>query len=67
MVDTVTFNNILFRVMSGNLSFIFDRPIMCKTVKNMDQLDNSSWYYKVVLLPDWSVENMNPDITQYWM
>jgi len=48
MVDTVTFNNILFRVMSGNLSFIFDRPIMCKTVKNMDQLDNSSWHYLVL-------------------
>jgi len=30
--------------MSGNLSFIFDRPITCKTVKYIDQSHNSSWH-----------------------
>jgi hypothetical protein len=28
--------------MSGNQSFIFDHPIICKTVKYNDQLDNIS-------------------------
>jgi len=26
----------------GNISFIFDHPIICKTVKFIDQWDNSS-------------------------
>jgi len=29
--------------MTSNLSLIFDRPIICKTVKYIDQSDNSSW------------------------
>jgi len=29
--------------MSGNLSFLFDRPIIWMTVKYIDQLDNISW------------------------
>jgi hypothetical protein len=59
--DTLTSNNILFGVMSGNLSFTFDHSIKlwytyikqhsvrghdcsikCKTVKSIDQSDNSS-------------------------
>jgi len=29
--------------MSRNLSVIFDRPIVCKTVQCIDQLDKCSW------------------------
>ena len=39
--DTLTSNNILFEVTSCNLPFIFDRPMICKTVKYIDQSDNS--------------------------
>jgi len=41
--DILTSNNILFRVMSCNLSFIFDCPFICKTVKYIDQSDHCSW------------------------
>ena len=44
--------------MSGNLSFIFDRPIICKTLKYIDQS-----VLKSMLKADWSVENMNHDMT----
>jgi hypothetical protein len=48
---TLTSTNIPFEVMLCNLSFIFDHPIVCKTVKFTDQLDNRSWhvlrFYKV--------------------
>jgi hypothetical protein len=38
--DTLTYNSIQLKVVSaGNLSFFFD----CKTVKYIDQSDNSSW------------------------
>ena len=52
-----------FGVMSGNLTFIFDNPIICKLVKYIDHSDNS--FYRVpglrfkTLIADWSVENMN--------
>ena len=36
---TLTSNDILLGIMSGNLSLIFDCPIICKTI---DQSDNSS-------------------------
>jgi len=38
--DTITS---LFGFMSGKLSFIFDYPIICKTFKYINQLDNSYW------------------------
>jgi hypothetical protein len=60
--------------MLGDLSFIFDRPIKCKTVKYTDQLDNSSWNVLgfdtlrfIRLIADWSVENIKPDMTPYRM
>jgi len=70
--DTVPSNNILFWVTSRNLSFILsvDCPIICKTVKYIDKSDNS--YLCVLsfdtsrfiwLIADWSVENMNTDVT----
>jgi len=31
-------------VMSRNLSFIYDCPIISKTVKYIDQSDNDSWH-----------------------
>ena len=40
--DTLTSNNILFGVMSCNLSLIFDRGIIFKIVKYIDQSDNIS-------------------------
>jgi hypothetical protein len=49
--------------MSGELLFIFDRLIICKTVKYINQSDDSSWHAKSRLTADWSVENMNPDMT----
>jgi hypothetical protein len=40
--DTLTSNNILFGVMSCNLSFIIDHPIASKAVKYIDKSHNSS-------------------------
>ena len=64
---TLTSNNIMFEVMSCNLSFIFDHPIVCKTVKHIDQSENSSWPVLVFntlrfsrLIADWSVEIYEP-------
>jgi hypothetical protein len=48
--------------MSCNLSFIFDCPIICKTVKYINKLDNSYWYIYSQVIAEWSVENMNHDI-----
>jgi len=59
--------------MSGNLSFIFDRPIICKTIKYMyvDQSGIISWrvfgFKKYRLAADWSVEDMNSDMPPIWM
>ena len=56
--------------MSCYLSFNLNLPIICKTVKYIGQSDDSSWHELVIdtyrfssLIPDWLVENMNPDIT----
>jgi hypothetical protein len=56
--------------MSCYLSFNLNLPIICKTVKYIGQSDNSSWHELVIdtyrfssLIPDWLVENMNPDMT----
>ena len=40
--DTLASNNILFGVMPCNLSLIFDRQIICKIVKYIDQSDTIS-------------------------
>jgi hypothetical protein len=50
--DILISNNIPFWVMSYNLSFIFDCPIICKTVKYIDQSDNISWQYSVLIPKD---------------
>jgi hypothetical protein len=39
---TIYYNNISYEVMSVNISFIFDSPFICKTVKYIDQSVNSS-------------------------
>jgi hypothetical protein len=36
--NTLTSGTISFRVMLANLSFIFDRPIIYKTVKDIDNV-----------------------------
>ena len=36
LCDTLTSNNIQLVIMSCNLSFNFDRPIICKKVKRVD-------------------------------
>jgi hypothetical protein len=41
--DVLTYTYIPFEVMSCNHSFIFDRPIIYKTVKYVGQSYNSSW------------------------
>ena len=50
--DILTSNNILFWVMSGNLSFIFHRPIICKTIKYIDQSDTVLDVYSVFIPND---------------
>ena len=56
--------------MSGNLSFIFDHPIIWKT----DKWTNSSKHMFSFKSPrlgrlnaDWSARNMTPDVTPYWI
>ena len=51
--------------MSGTLSFISDRPNICKTCKYIDLKTannmycfDTSWFS--MLIVDWSVENMTP-------
>ena len=54
-------NNKTLGVTSGKISFIFDRPIICKTVKYIDQSDKKS---SSRLIPDWSLENMTSNMAQ---
>jgi hypothetical protein len=54
--------NISSGVMSARLSFIFDHPIIRKTVKYIDQSNNSQHelsFNTGKLITDWSVENRN--------
>jgi len=67
--DTLTSNKIPFGGMSYNMSFIFNRPIMCKTLIYIEQLDCIYWWVLSFdtlrfsrLVADWSVENVNPDV-----
>jgi capsular polysaccharide biosynthesis protein len=60
--------------MPCNLLFIFDRQIICKTVKYIVESDNSSWcvlgFDNLIFsrrIIDWSVENMNLDMTPHGM
>ena len=62
------------RLVSCDLSFIFNCPIICKTVKYSDHLDNSSCHVLGLIPKDlasyrliagWSVRSMNPDVTSY--
>ena len=50
--DTLTSNNIPFGVMSCNISFIFECPIICKTVKYVYQLDTALGVYSVLISTD---------------
>ena len=58
-------------VKSCNLLSIFDRPIIYKTVDYIDNWTTALGVYLVLiyiisrLIADWSVENMNLDVTQY--
>ena len=56
--NTLIFINSPLVTISGNLSFIFDRPIICKTLKYIDQS-----VLKGMLKADWSVGNMSHDMT----
>ena len=58
--------------MSGTLSFISDRPNICKTCKYIDLKTannmycfDTSWFS--MLIVDWSVENMTPNVITYRM
>jgi hypothetical protein len=60
--------------MSRNISFIFDHPIICRTVIVIDQSDNSAWcvldfdskrFQRHIAV--WFVNNMNPDVTPHGM
>jgi len=42
-VESLTNNNIWFVVVSSNFSFIFERPVISKTIKHIDKWDNSAW------------------------
>jgi len=70
--DTLTSNDDPFGVKSCNLALIFDQPIISKTVKYINQSDNSSC--RIIgsctlrmcrLLANVSVENMNPGVNLY--
>ena len=45
-------NDIHLGVILCNLSFIFDHPTICKTVKHIDQSDNSSWHVLCYDIPN---------------
>jgi hypothetical protein len=47
--NTLSSNNIPFGGMSCDLSFFFDRPIICQSVNYIDHTDNNSrfWYLKI--------------------
>ena len=58
--------------MPGNLLFIFDHPIICRTFEHtyIDQSDDSSkhvlHFYTANfgrVVADWSIENMTPNMT----
>ena len=64
--DLLTSNSIMYEVMSGDLSFIFNCPIKERQLKYIDQLDNSSqsvlalkYFQDLEGVTDWSVENLN--------
>jgi hypothetical protein len=48
--------------MSGNLPFIFDRPIIFKTIKYSDQFDNISWYVLNMMGSSLIGQYMNADV-----
>ena len=67
-------SNAPFEGMSGNLSLIFDHPVICKTVEEIDQSDNITdlvldfnTLICVRLIDDWSVEYMNFRVILYVM
>ena len=71
-VDRVSSNNIPSVIVSHNILFIFDRPIICTTVTFIGHLDNNFWcvlgldnqqlrYY----FANWSVENMTTVVILY--
>jgi len=51
---------------SGNISFIFGRPIICKTIHILTNRATSLSVCSVLigrLIVDWWFENMNPGVT----
>ena len=68
--DSLKSKDILFGETSGNISFIFEHPIICKTVNISTNLTTSSSVCLVFigrLITDWLVENINPYMTLYRM
>ena len=68
-IHVLTFNVILIGVMSFNLSFIFDPPIISKTNKYINQSDKTIIGVYSVLIPKDLVgspgESMNLDMSPY--
>ena len=67
--NTLIYNGIPFGVMSGHRSFIFDCPIICKTVNisSTNQTTSLTMHsvFIVRLIAHWSCDNMNLDVTLY--
>ena len=71
-VDRVSSTNIPSVIMSRNILFIFNRPIICTTVTFIGHLDNSCWcvlgfdnQQLRCYFADWSVENITPVVILY--
>ena len=72
--NTLTINNIPLDFMSCDLWIIFVCPIICNTVQYIHYRTTASWHVlgfgtQILsrLITDWSVENMNLDVTPYRM
>ena len=72
--NTLTINNIPLDFMSCDLWIIFVCPIICNTVQYIHYRTTASWHVLGFdtqifsrLITDWSVENMNMDVTPYRM
>ena len=72
--NTLTINNIPLDFMSCDLWIIFVCPIICNTVQYIHYRTTASWHVLSFdtqifsrLIAEWSVENMNLDVTPYRM
>jgi len=67
--NTPIYNGIPFGVMSGDLSFTSDCPIICKTanISSTNQTTSITMHsvFIVKLITQWSCDNMNLDVTSH--